>query len=206
MPTWPPQHPVVPCRGGAIQPVDLTTGTAGTPIAGVNGPPILADGGLWAADHGTSSLYELSPSSGPKLQTLSTGSPVPTFGSSSAGDGLVLIGTTTGVTAFAGPGGPPPAAPAAPDDTPYVITDAAGTVHAFGGAPYEGSHSGPLAKPVVGIASTPDHGGYWLVAADGSGYWMVGSDGGVFALGDSTFAGPLGGASSPAPVVGITTG
>jgi hypothetical protein len=36
-----------------------------------------------------------------------------------------------------------------------------------------------LAAPVVGIASTPDGGGYWLVAADG----------GIFAFGTATFHG-----------------
>jgi hypothetical protein len=51
-----------------------------------------------------------------------------------------------------------------------------GDVAAFGSAvPYgalEGTH---LNAPVVGIAATPDYGGYWLVA----------SDGGVFAFGDA---------------------
>ena len=40
----------------------------------------------------------------------------------------------------------------------------------------------PLNKPVVGVASTPDAGGYWLVA----------SDGGVFAYGDAGFFGSRG--------------
>ena len=33
----------------------------------------------------------------------------------------------------------------------------------------------PLNKPIVGMAATPDGGGYWL----------VGSDGGIFAYGDA---------------------
>jgi len=45
----------------------------------------------------------------------------------------------------------------------------------------------------VGIAATPDGGGYWLVA----------SDGGVFAFGDASFAGSMGGLPLDAPVVGI---
>ena len=40
-----------------------------------------------------------------------------------------------------------------------------------------------LAKPVIGMASTPDGGGYWLVA----------SDGGVFAFGDAQYYGSTGG-------------
>ena len=48
--------------------------------------------------------------------------------------------------------------------------------------------------PVVGIASTPD----------GLGYWLVGADGGVFAFGDAEFAGSMGGRSLNAPIVGMT--
>ncbi len=50
-----------------------------------------------------------------------------------------------------------------------------------------------LNAPVVGMASTPDGAGYWLVAADG----------GVFAYGDATFYGSTGGIHLNAPVVGI---
>ena len=40
-----------------------------------------------------------------------------------------------------------------------------------------------LSAPVVGMASTPDGGGYWLAAADG----------GVFTFGDAGFSGSMGG-------------
>ena len=43
------------------------------------------------------------------------------------------------------------------------------------------------------MAATPDGGGYWLVAADG----------GVFAFGDATFSGSMGGRPLIAPVVGM---
>ncbi len=49
--------------------------------------------------------------------------------------------------------------------------------------------------PVVGMASTPD----------GGGYWMVGSDGGVFTYGDAGFYGSAGGLRLNAPVVGIAS-
>ena len=49
--------------------------------------------------------------------------------------------------------------------------------------------------PVVGMASTPD----------GSGYWMVGSDGGVFAFGDAGFQGSTGALRLNAPVVGMAS-
>jgi len=53
-----------------------------------------------------------------------------------------------------------------------------------------------LAAGLVGIASTPDGGGYWLVAADG----------GVFAYGDAGFHGSTGGMTLNAPVVGMASG
>jgi hypothetical protein len=53
----------------------------------------------------------------------------------------------------------------------------------------------PLSKPVVGIASTPSGGGYWLTA----------SDGGIFAFGDARFFGSMGGQPLSKPVVGIAS-
>ena len=47
--------------------------------------------------------------------------------------------------------------------------------------------------PIVGMASTPD----------GKGYWLVASDGGVFAYGDAPFVGSMGGARLAAPIVGM---
>jgi hypothetical protein len=50
-----------------------------------------------------------------------------------------------------------------------------------------------LAAPIVGMASTPD----------GKGYWLVASDGGVFAFGDATFWGSAAGTLLNRPVVGM---
>ena len=50
-----------------------------------------------------------------------------------------------------------------------------------------------LAAPLVGMASTPDGKGYWLVAADG----------GVFTYGDAGFFGSKGGSGLQAPIVGM---
>jgi hypothetical protein len=50
-----------------------------------------------------------------------------------------------------------------------------------------------LTAPAVGIASTPD----------GAGYWLVSANGGVFAFGDATFYGSLGSVHLTAPIVGI---
>ena len=48
-------------------------------------------------------------------------------------------------------------------------------------------------KPVVGMARTPDGGGYWL----------VGADGGVFSFGDAGFYGSTGGMTLNKPIVGM---
>ncbi len=50
-----------------------------------------------------------------------------------------------------------------------------------------------LANPIVGMVTT----------SDGGGYWMVASDGGVFALGDARYFGSMGGSPLNRPVVGM---
>ena len=50
-----------------------------------------------------------------------------------------------------------------------------------------------LNKPIVGMAATPDGGGYWLVA----------SDGGIFSYGDAAFHGSAGSLRLNSPVVGM---
>ncbi len=54
---------------------------------------------------------------------------------------------------------------------------------------------GHLNQPVVGIASTPDGGGYWEVA----------SDGGIFTFGNAGFYGSMGGSHLNRPIVGIAS-
>jgi hypothetical protein len=72
--------------------------------------------------------------------------------------------------------------------------DVAGEPVPFGAVQLHGSLGGvQLAQPVVGMAVTPDGGGYWLVA----------SDGGVFSFGDARFHGGLGGVKLAQPVVGM---
>jgi hypothetical protein len=53
--------------------------------------------------------------------------------------------------------------------------------------------SGPISAPIVGMAATPDGGGYWL----------VGSDGSVYADGDAVSYGSLRGTHLNAPIVGM---
>ena len=49
--------------------------------------------------------------------------------------------------------------------------------------------------PVVGMAATPDGGGYWL----------VGADGGIFSYGDAAFFGSVGSLRLNAPIVGMAS-
>jgi hypothetical protein len=51
----------------------------------------------------------------------------------------------------------------------------------------------PLNQPIVGMATT----------ADGGGYWMVASDGGIFAFGDAGFYGSMGGKPLNDPIAGM---
>ncbi len=68
------------------------------------------------------------------------------------------------------------------------------SVTSHGAVPALGPAGGlPSSQPVVGVAATPDGGGYWLVA----------SDGGVFAFGDARFSGSMGGVHLSQPVVGM---
>ncbi len=69
-----------------------------------------------------------------------------------------------------------------------------GSVSAFGDAAPHGSPSASsLDAPVVGMASTPD----------GEGYWLVGADGGVLTYGDARFYGSESGLGVLTPFVGI---
>jgi lipoprotein-anchoring transpeptidase ErfK/SrfK len=71
--------------------------------------------------------------------------------------------------------------------------ESAATVHAFGGAPALGAPNLALNAPIVGIAATHSHKGYWLLA----------SDGGIFSYGDAHFYGSTGAMHLNQPVVGI---
>ncbi|MGQ0521567.1 MAG: hypothetical protein ACT4PX_10520, partial [Actinomycetota bacterium] len=76
----------------------------------------------------------------------------------------------------------------------YRLVAADGGIFAFGDAPFFGSTGAiTLAKPIVGMASTPDNRGYWMVA----------SDGGIFAFGNAGFFGSMGGKTLTQPIVGM---
>jgi hypothetical protein len=92
----------VPCRRGGIQIINLTNDTTGTVLSGANSSPILIGTSVWAVQYNDGTLTEYDASSGKTLQSLSIGSQVPNFTSPSTGLGLLLVGTTTGVTALHG--------------------------------------------------------------------------------------------------------
>ena len=66
---------------------------------------------------------------------------------------------------------------------------------AFGDAGFYGSTGNiALNQPIVGMASTPD----------GHGYWLVARDGGVFSFGDAGFYGSTGDITLRQPIVGLS--
>ena len=82
--------------------------------------------------------------------------------------------------------------PASSQGTVLAARD--GGVFTYGTASFAGSMGGQhLNAPIVGVATTPD----------GLGYWLVGSDGGLFAFGDASFDGSMGDQRLNAPIVGM---
>jgi hypothetical protein len=84
-------------------------------------------------------------------------------------------------------------APSGGATPPYRVAEADGATVATGGAGSNGSLT--LARPIVGMASTPDGGGYWLVAGDG----------GIFSFGDAVFHGSTGAMRLNEPIVGMAS-
>ena len=79
---------------------------------------------------------------------------------------------------------------------PFWLAGAIGLAAAAlagGAGPARAAGTYPSNAPLVGLAATPDGGGYWQVA----------SDGGIFAFGDAGFFGSMGGKPLNAGVVGI---
>jgi polyvinyl alcohol dehydrogenase (cytochrome) len=95
------QRLFVPCRDGGIQVIDVAQRALGSVLSGANSAPIDVGGNLWAATYPGGGLAEFSASSGATLQTLDTGE-LPNFATPSYADGMLFLGTMTGVTAFGG--------------------------------------------------------------------------------------------------------
>ena len=90
----------IPCKDGGIQEIDLTAHKLGRKLTGANGPPIIVGQQLWAVSYPEGRLFEYDIATGRTLQTARTPTTVSNFTSPSAALGLLLIGTSTGVTAF----------------------------------------------------------------------------------------------------------
>jgi hypothetical protein len=79
----------------------------------------------------------------------------------------------------------------------YYVFGQQGELTGFGNDNYlvylDGAVNYNLNAPIVGMAPTPD----------GGGYWMVGSDGGVYASGDAQFYGSTGNLHLNKPIVGM---
>ena len=90
----------VPCRGGGIQVIDVATRRLGPLLAGADSAPIVIGTQVWALDTGSGRLTTYDVKTLKKIQSVPFGASVPVFTSPSAGAGLVIVGTTQGVTAF----------------------------------------------------------------------------------------------------------
>ena len=146
------------------------------------------------------------------------------LGTSTARTILARIGLALSVTLLAGL---------------YLLAGAAtpseaASVHPHAGTTCTQAAPFPYGSAVVGIAATPDDGGYWIVTndgyvaacgdapylgeqttlnapivgiaatPDGGGYYLVASDGGIFTFGDAHFQGSTGSIHLNKPVVGMT--
>ncbi len=186
----------VPCGDGlrAVQPTASAPTALWRAASGVHGSPIVAGGLVWSISSGT--LYALNASNGTTVQQFPVGSSASSFPSPSAADGLVIAPSANQLHAVKGPAGLPGPPTPRPPTPGYWEVASDGGVFSFGSAAFYGSTGAlRLTRPVVGMASTPDHGGYWLVA----------SDGGVFAFGDAGFYGSTGALDLRAPVVGMAS-
>jgi polyvinyl alcohol dehydrogenase (cytochrome) len=96
----------VPCKGGGIQIVDLgTTGSApklGARLAGANSAPIVVGDHVWALQYPSGDLTEFDAQSGEPEQRISVGDTVSNFATPSVAYDRLLVGTSSGVTAFVG--------------------------------------------------------------------------------------------------------
>lgn len=92
----------VPCRGGGIQVVDATRHRLGPRLSGADSAPVVIGEHVWALASSTDRLTTYDVNSLAQLQSVPVGADVPVFASPSTGAGLVLVGTSQGVTAFRG--------------------------------------------------------------------------------------------------------
>ena len=90
----------VPCRGGGVQMVDIARHRLGRLLSGADSSPVVLAGTVWALDSGDDTVTGYDPVTGAKVGSAKVGADVPVFESPSATPGMMLVTTTTGVTAF----------------------------------------------------------------------------------------------------------
>jgi outer membrane protein assembly factor BamB len=93
----------LPCRDGGLQEVQLNGNRTGWRAGSVNSTPLLVDHALWAVGYPSGIIEELNAQTGAVLYRSAVGRAVPTFVTPAAAAGLLLIPTTTGLVAEAGP-------------------------------------------------------------------------------------------------------
>ena len=179
----------VSCEGGPVKAFRVDTAAATfSPMwtsSASGGPPIVAGGAVWSEDAG-GTLNAIDPTTGATVQSFHTGS-ADKFVTPMVAGNEVVVAARRQLHAFTGIGG---------SVLPFWTASADGGVDSADGAPFFGSAGGVhLARPIVGIASTPDHDGYWLVA----------SDGGIFSFGDAHFLGSTGAIRLNRPIVGMAS-
>src|SRR5579884_24768 len=153
--------------------------------SGATGPPIFAGGLVWSVGKSSQTLYGLDPSTGSAVVQQHLNATPASYSTPAVGDGLMVVGTGRTIEAF---GGPPPTT------AKYWMAASDGGVFNFGSAGFYGSAGNVhLARPIVGMAPTPD----------GNGYWLVASDGGIFTYGDAAFHGSTGAIRLNKPIVGM---
>jgi outer membrane protein assembly factor BamB len=95
----------VPCYGSGLAAVDTAGGKVALRWRGPAsawGSPVIGGGAIWVADWQSGVLYELDQATGAVRQQIGMGGELPHFVSPALSGDLVLIGTTTGVTAVTG--------------------------------------------------------------------------------------------------------
>jgi outer membrane protein assembly factor BamB len=90
----------VPCRDGGIQVINLKDRTLGPRLPGADSAPVVIGPNLWALDHDTATLREWNAATLAPLQTVTLRADVPIFTSPSVGHGLLLVATSSGITAL----------------------------------------------------------------------------------------------------------
>lgn len=90
----------VPCRGGGIQVIDAVRHRLGPRLDGADSAPIIVGDRLWAVNTGSGELTSYDVATLKRGATVQVADSLSVFTSPSAGLGLLLVGTKSGVAAF----------------------------------------------------------------------------------------------------------